>query len=266
MMKLLKKILVLLMTLVLVASAAPLPLPWDDSAWAKAAEGGNVGAPSPIVAPITDPDDPDNDDPDNDDPDNDDPDNDDPDNDDPNNDDPNNEDPDDEPEPTPAPSATPAPAPKPASTVKVAPVAKLGVKIQGGVTIKAGSAGKARIKKVEDRTTTIKTKTKINGKTYKSFEISKSAVDKTVKTLKISGTGSIKLDAYAFKNAKALTSISFTGKCTVSVNKKAFSGLGKSKKEKIKITISKKMSKSKRNKLKKALIKAGIPRKNIKVR
>ena len=80
------------------------------------------------------------------------------------------------------------------------------------------------------------------------------------------GTGRIKLDAYAFEKAKALTSISFTGKCTVSVNKKAFSGLSKSKKGKIEITISKKMSKSKRDKLKKALIKAGIPLKNIKVR
>ena len=260
-MKLLKKILVLLMTLVLVASAAPLPLTRDDSAWAKAAEGGNVGAPSPIVAPITDPDDPDNDDPDNDDPDNDDPNN-----DDPNNDDPNNEDPDDEPEPTSAPNATPAPAAKPASTVKVAPVAKLGVKIQGGVTIKAGSAGKARIEKVKYRASTIITHTEINGKPYKSFEISKSAVDKTVKTLRFMGTGRIKLDAYAFEKAKALTSISFTGNCTVSVNIKTFSGLSNSQKGKIKITIPKKMPKKERVKLKKALIKAGIPLKNIKVR
>lgn len=118
--------------------------------------------------------------------------------------------------------------------------------VKSGVVYKTTTKGTATISKAtaKGKTKTIAESIKVSGKKYKVNKVAAKAFAKCkkLKTLKIKW--------------KSMKGKSFSAK--------AFKGLKKSQIKKIKIRVNKKMSKKDFNKLKKALLKAGISKKNIK--
>ncbi len=150
----------------------------------------------------------------------------------------------------PAKAATTSPV-----TVKKAPISTTAT--VKGVKVKTSTKGTARVTYVKSskKTVSIGRTITVKGVKYTVVEVSANAFKKCTKATKITLPATIKVvNKNAFKGAKKVKTITFSGKKSITIKKGAFSGLN-TKKMKIKAS---KMSKKELAKFKKALKKAGF--------